>query len=80
MDKVQLLLASIVVLVICLVIYLNNSMNGNVQPMTLKVVAAVAGVSTLFLYSKLDKSDLDCIWKVAGGNSEGTGSDYIIDL
>ena len=80
MDKVQLLLASLIVLVICLVIYVNNSMNGVTQPMLLKVVAGVAVVATAYLYSQLNKSDVDDIWRVAGGTVDGgTGSDYIIN-
>jgi hypothetical protein len=67
MDKLQILLASLIVLVICVVIFFNNLINDNPQSDLLKIVGGVSLVASIYFYSCLDKNDVDCIWKIAGG-------------
>lgn len=67
MDKLQLFLASFVVLIICLVIYVNNSINGNPQSDYLYTGGVVSAIASAYFYNNLNTVDKDCIWRVAGG-------------
>jgi hypothetical protein len=67
MDRVQLLLGSIIVLVICLVVILTNRINNNKQPMMLKVLTVSALAFSLYMYSTLDQNDVNEIKRVSGG-------------
>lgn len=67
MDRVQLLLGSIIVLVICLVVILTNRINNNKQPMMLKVLTVSALAISLYMYSTLDQNDVNEIKRVSGG-------------
>ena len=84
MDRVQLLLGSIIVLVICLVVILTNNINRNKQPMLLKILAAAALVSSLYMYSILDQNDVNEIKRISGGeisdNTDNLASDMFMQL
>lgn len=80
MDNLQLLLASLILLVICLVIYFNNIANSNKQTMLLKVAVVIAFVASGYLYSRLTTEDLNTIWPVSGGEVNDTGSDFIVNM
>lgn len=81
MDRVQLLLGSIIVLVLCLVIILTNNINRNKNSTLLKVLTAISLVSSMYMYSILDQSDLDEIRRISGGEmSEGSDTYLASDL
>jgi hypothetical protein len=71
MDYLQLLLASLVILIVCLIVWFNNSMNRVKQPRILKYIALVAVAATVYFYANLDRKHIDCIWGVAGGETTG---------
>jgi hypothetical protein len=84
MDKIDLVIANLIVLVLCLVIYLNNALNNIRQPVILKIVFIVSLCANIYLFNSLDKTESDCIWGI-GGSVEGgdinggeTGSDLIV--
>ena len=71
MDYLQLLLASLVILIVCLIVWFNNSMNRVKQPRILKYIALVAVAATVYFYTNLDRKHIDCIWGVTGGETVG---------
>jgi len=79
MDYLQLLLASLVILIVCLIVWFNNSMNRVKQPRILKYIALVAVAATVYFYTNLDRKHIDCIWGVTGGETVGgdfAGGDF----
>jgi hypothetical protein len=80
MDNLQLLLASLLILIICLIVWLNNSINYVKQPRLIKWIALVAMLSTIYFYTKLEKNDIDSILQVSGGTLDNERESLIIDL
>ena len=75
MECTQLLIASLIVLVICLVVWFLNNSKGEEQPVLLQVVGVASLISTLYFYSKLEKHETDCLWGIVGGNGGAYESD-----
>lgn len=67
MDSLQLLLGSMLILIVCLIVWFNNSINRVRHHSLLKYVGIFAALSTLYFYTQLEKQHVDCIWGVAGG-------------
>jgi hypothetical protein len=79
MECTQLLIASLIVLVICLVVWFLNNSKGEEQPVLLQVAGVASLLSTLYFYSKLEKHETDCLWGIVGGNGGAYGGAYESD-
>jgi len=85
MDKAQLLMVALIVLIICLVVWfttwnINTSkeepVNTNPNSRTAniaKVVGLIAAVSAGYLYYSMDSYEASCIW---GGDPDPDKSDW----
>lgn len=80
MDSLQLLLASLLILIICLIVWLNNAINYVKQPRLIKWVALFAMFSTIYFYSRLEKNDINSILQISGGSLDDEKESLIIDL
>jgi hypothetical protein len=71
MESIQLLFGSLLICLLCLVMFFSNSMFARQQLWLIKIIGALSAVVVVYSYSQLEDKELDCIWGVRGGISGG---------
>ena len=75
MEKIQLLIGSMIVLVICIIIRINNTYNFVYTSAVVNIISVISCITTIYLYSTLNDQERNALKGVVGGDPEFSDDD-----